>query len=152
VNRPLPVQTGGPPILIGGMGERRTLRLVAKYADACNVFGDPEGVRHTLEVLRRHCDDVGRDFDHITKTRLGGLIVRRTHEEAERALADAAAARGMPLDMARAYMASGTPDQVAGFAQDLLAAGLDGLIFNMYGVHELEPVALAGETLSKLLA
>jgi F420-dependent oxidoreductase-like protein len=152
LNYPRPVQTGGPPILIGGMGERRTLRLVAKYADACNVFGDPDGVRHKLDVLRRHCGDVGRDFDEITKTRLGGVIVRRTHEEAERALADAAAARGMPLDMARGYMTTGTPDEVAEFAQQLLDAGLDGLLFNMHGVQELEPVALAGEALSKLFA
>jgi F420-dependent oxidoreductase-like protein len=151
VNAPRPVQAGGPPILIGGMGERKTLQLVAKYADACNLFGDPNGVRQKLNVLRRHCDDVGRDIDHITKTRLGGLIVRRTHEEAERALAEAAAARGMPVEMARAYIASGTPDEVLAVAEGLLGAGLDGLIFNMHGVQELEPVALAGETLSKLL-
>ncbi|MFC7494220.1 MULTISPECIES: LLM class F420-dependent oxidoreductase [unclassified Nocardioides] len=70
---PAPVQQPRPPILIGGSGERKTLRLVAQYADACNLF--PEGVdgaRHKLEVLRRHCDDVGRDYDSIEKTMLGG--------------------------------------------------------------------------------
>jgi F420-dependent oxidoreductase-like protein len=65
---PPPVR-GRLPILIGGSGERKTLRLVAQYADACNVFGEsPEGVAHKLEVLRGHCDDVGRDYDEIEKT------------------------------------------------------------------------------------
>lgn len=69
---PPPYQEPGPAILIGGSGERKTLRLVAQYADACNLFGDsPEGVAHKLDVLRRHCDDVGRDYDTIEKTMLG---------------------------------------------------------------------------------
>lgn len=64
--------SGGVPIMIGGSGERKTLRLVAQYADACNVFGgEPDEVRHKLDVLRRHCDDVGRDYDTIEKTALG---------------------------------------------------------------------------------
>lgn len=58
-----------PTIVIGGGGERRTLRLVAQYGDACNLFGtSPEDVEHKLAVLRRHCDDVGRDYDQIRKT------------------------------------------------------------------------------------
>ncbi|WP_024803704.1 LLM class F420-dependent oxidoreductase [Nocardia sp. BMG51109] len=58
-----------PKVLIGGGGERRTLRLVAQYGDACNLFGtSPEDVRHKLEVLRRHCDEVGRDYGEIRKT------------------------------------------------------------------------------------
>ena len=65
---PAPLQPR-PPILIGGSGERKTLRLVATYADACNLFGEsPEVVAHKLDVLRRHCDDVGRDYDSIRKT------------------------------------------------------------------------------------
>ncbi|GAA4364830.1 LLM class F420-dependent oxidoreductase [Nocardioides caricicola] len=69
VNVPPPVQRPHPPILIGGSGERKTLRLVAQHADACNVFGEsPETIRHKLDVLRRHCDDVGRDYDTIEKT------------------------------------------------------------------------------------
>ena len=65
---PAPLQSR-PPILIGGSGERKTLRLVAMYADACNLFGEsPEVVAHKLDVLRRHCDDVGRDYDSIRKT------------------------------------------------------------------------------------
>jgi F420-dependent oxidoreductase-like protein len=58
-----------PNVLIGGSGERKTLRLVAQYGDACNLFGaSPEDVSHKLDVLRRHCDDVGRDYDDIRKT------------------------------------------------------------------------------------
>jgi alkanesulfonate monooxygenase SsuD/methylene tetrahydromethanopterin reductase-like flavin-dependent oxidoreductase (luciferase family) len=56
-----------PPILIGGSGERKTLRLVAKYAQACNLFPGPD-IDRKLEVLRRHCDEVGRDYDEIEKT------------------------------------------------------------------------------------
>lgn len=69
VNVPPPVQRPHPPVLIGGSGERKTLRMVAQYADACNLFGEsPDVVRHKLDVLRRHCDDVGRDYDTIEKT------------------------------------------------------------------------------------
>lgn len=58
-----------PRVLIGGSGERKTLRLVAQYADGCNLFGSsPADVERKLEVLRRHCDDVGRDYDEIRKT------------------------------------------------------------------------------------
>jgi F420-dependent oxidoreductase-like protein len=66
---PQPVQQPHPPILIGGGGERKTLRLVAQYADACNIFPEgTDGVRHKLDVLRRHCDDAGTDFDRIERT------------------------------------------------------------------------------------
>jgi hypothetical protein len=60
--------------MIGGSGERKTLRLVAQYADATNLFGsDGAQIAHKLDVLRRHCDDVGRDYDSIHKTAMGGL-------------------------------------------------------------------------------
>ena len=65
---PMPVSAPRPRILIGGSGERKTLRLVAQYADACNIFGGPEEVAHKLEVLRRHCDAVGRDPNEIEVT------------------------------------------------------------------------------------
>jgi F420-dependent oxidoreductase-like protein len=66
---PGPIQRPHPPILIGGGGERKTLRLVARYADACNVFGSsPEDVAHKLDVLRSHCQAEGRDYDRIFKT------------------------------------------------------------------------------------
>ena len=66
---PAPLQAGGPPILIGGMGEKKTLRLVAQYADGCNLFdAGPEVLTHKIEVLDRHCQDVGRDPAEIEKT------------------------------------------------------------------------------------
>ena len=65
---PMPVSAPRPRILIGGSGERKTLRLVAQYAAACNIFGGPEEVAHKLEVLRRHCDAVGRDPNEIEVT------------------------------------------------------------------------------------
>jgi F420-dependent oxidoreductase-like protein len=64
---PRPLQTPRPPILIGGGGEKKTLRLVAQYADSCNLFPGPE-VQHKLDVLKQHCEDVGRDYDEIEKT------------------------------------------------------------------------------------
>lgn len=60
-----------PPLLIGGTGEKKTLRMVARYADACNVFDIPDGgktVRHKLSVLARHCEDLGRSYSDIEKT------------------------------------------------------------------------------------
>jgi F420-dependent oxidoreductase-like protein len=77
LNRPQPLARPHPPILIGGEGKRKTLRLVAKYADACNVFAydGPASVRRKFDVLRRHCDDVGRDFDTIERTVLGSLEI-----------------------------------------------------------------------------
>jgi alkanesulfonate monooxygenase SsuD/methylene tetrahydromethanopterin reductase-like flavin-dependent oxidoreductase (luciferase family) len=75
--RPGPVQQRRP-ILIGGGGERKTLRLVAQYADACNLFAyDPSALTHKLSVLREHCDAVGRQFAEIEKTSLGHVHVTR---------------------------------------------------------------------------
>jgi F420-dependent oxidoreductase-like protein len=71
VDSPGPVQRPHPPILIGGTGERRTLRLVAQYADACNLFDIPDGgrtIRHKLAVLAQHCAEVGRPYEEIEKT------------------------------------------------------------------------------------
>lgn len=64
---PRPLKRPHPPILIGGGGEKKTLRLVAQYGDACNLFGGDD-VAHKLDVLKRHCDDLGRDYDTIEKT------------------------------------------------------------------------------------
>ena len=67
LNSPQPLSRPHPPILIGGAGERKTLRLVAQYADACNIFDTPE-LAHKLDVLREHCERLGRDYDEIEKT------------------------------------------------------------------------------------
>jgi F420-dependent oxidoreductase-like protein len=71
IGSPAPLSRPHPPILIGGMGERKTLRLVAQYADACNLFDIPDGgktLRHKLDVLARHCDELGRDPEQIETT------------------------------------------------------------------------------------
>lgn len=67
LNSPQALSRPHPPILIGGAGERKTLRLVAQYADACNIFDTPE-LAHKLQVLRDHCERLGRDYDEIEKT------------------------------------------------------------------------------------
>lgn len=86
-NDPRPVQDQ-LPILIGGGGERKTLKTVARYADAWNVGGDVERVRHKDEVLRRWCDEVGRDHREIERTLQGGsVILRRDEAEARRVAA-----------------------------------------------------------------
>jgi F420-dependent oxidoreductase-like protein len=91
---PQPVSAPRPRLLIGGGGERKTLRLVAQYADACNIIGDPTVVRHKVEVLQRHCADVGRDPEAIEVTALMTI--------ADDAPADAI------LREAEAYSAAGT--------------------------------------------
>ena len=72
LNAPQPLTRPHPPILIGGAGEKKTLRLVAQYAQACNLFPVPE-LEHKLDVLREHCAAVGRDYDEIEKTVMGPL-------------------------------------------------------------------------------
>jgi alkanesulfonate monooxygenase SsuD/methylene tetrahydromethanopterin reductase-like flavin-dependent oxidoreductase (luciferase family) len=81
VNRPQPLSRPHPPIMVGGGGERKTLRLAARYADACNVFFGWQGTpveraaaaAHKFDVLRRHCEDVGRPYDEVRRTALASL-------------------------------------------------------------------------------
>ena len=74
---PKPVQKPRPPVMIAGGGEQLTLRAVARLADACNVGGDPEMVRHKLAVLRGHCDAARRDYDAIEKTHNNSWLLAR---------------------------------------------------------------------------
>jgi F420-dependent oxidoreductase-like protein len=148
-NHPRPIRPGGIPILVGGSGEKRTLRLVAQYADACNFFGDLNEIRHKVEVLERHCEDVGRDSAEITKTRLGGLAISPTSAEVEAKGARAREQRNMPRERYDAYFVAGDPDTVLEKVHQYLDAGLDGMIFNIPDAYDLETVELAGSTLSK---
>src|SRR3954454_545917 len=148
-NNPKPIR-GDIPILIGGSGERKTLRFVAKYADGSNLFGDVERVKHLLGVLEGHCNDVGRDIGEITKTRMGTLYIARTHEEAEKKL-EPVVARAPDPERARAQAFVGDPDEVAEQVQAYLDAGLDGITLSMPDVHDTEMVALAGETLGAVI-
>jgi alkanesulfonate monooxygenase len=85
LNVPQPLQRPHPPILIGGGGEKKTLRLVAKYAQACNLFAVPE-LGHKLDVLRQHCVEVGRNYDEIEKTVMMPLDVGSNGEKADELL------------------------------------------------------------------
>lgn len=151
LNSPRPLQRNGPPIMIGGGGEQRTLKLVAQYGDMCNIFGDTATVRHKMDVLNRHCETVGRDPNTIIKTRLGSLIIRRTDAEADRAFEHVLNHPGINKDWARAGFTVGGPDRVTEQVQALLDAGLDGVIFNMPHMEIPEFVELAGTTLARQL-
>jgi len=87
LNAPQSLRRPHPPILIGGGGERKTLKLVAKYAQACNLFVGPE-LEHKLEVLHRHCDDVGRDYDDVIKTVMGPLDPGADGEKVDRLVSE----------------------------------------------------------------
>ena len=148
-NNPKPIR-GDIPILIGGSGERKTLRFVAKYADGSNLFGDIERVKHLLGVLEGHCSDVGRDPGEITKTRMATVYIAPTHEAAAAKL-EPVVARAADPARARAQAFVGDPDEVAAQVQEYLDAGLDGITLSMPDVYDLEVVALAGETLSAVI-
>jgi F420-dependent oxidoreductase-like protein len=150
LNVPRPIQPGGPKILVGGGGERRTLRLAAQYADACNIFGSIDDVRHKMGVLDQHCREIGRDPREIARTRLGMLLIARTAEEASRLLDETVARLPSPLpkEQLRRLILAGDPASVAGQAQAHLDAGLDGLIFSFPHGAMPDEVALAGRTLS----
>jgi F420-dependent oxidoreductase-like protein len=145
LNMPQPVRPGGPPVLIGGSGEKKTIPLIAKYGDASNFFGDVETIRHKVSVLEEACEREGRDRSEITVTKLGTLAIAETEAEAK-SKADALRERmGERYDQ---VVVSGTPDQVREQVDAFFDAGLDGIIFNMPDSQDLEPVRHAGETLS----
>ena len=147
-NNPKPIR-GDIPIMIGGSGEKKTLRMVAQYADASNFFGDADRMRHLIGVLEGHCERLDRDPAEITKTRLGTVIIAPTQEEADAKLDSLAQLTRMPPERLATVLA-GDPDTVLEKASELLDAGLDALIFNSPDVHELETVQLLGETLGPL--
>lgn len=97
LNVPAPLSRPHPPIMIGGGGERKTLRLVARYAQACNLFDGP-AVEHKLEVLRRHCAAEGRDYDEITKTVLHGWDLGEHGEKTGQVIDDLRRLRGLGVD------------------------------------------------------
>jgi F420-dependent oxidoreductase-like protein len=157
LNVPKPVQAGGPPVLIGGSGEKKTLRMVAQYGDACNVFGGPDQIRHLMTVLDEHCATLGRDPKEICRTRLGTLILGRTMDEAQAKLSarlGGAKIEDLPPELqvrVRQQFLVGDPDTVLEQISALLEAGLDGLIFNMPDAYDLDAVAHAGEVVSTVL-
>jgi F420-dependent oxidoreductase-like protein len=153
LNYPRPIQPGGPKILVGGGGERRTLKLAARYADACNVFDSLESIRRKLPILARHCQDDGRDPAAITKTRLSMLCLAPTTSEAEQQLSRTLARLPSPLpkEQLRRMVIAGDPDAVRREVQEHLDAGLDGLIVSFPHGPSPDEVAFAGRTLSAAL-
>jgi F420-dependent oxidoreductase-like protein len=127
LNVPPAISKPHPPILIGGMGEKKTLRLVAQYGDACNLFayGGQEVIRSKLDVLRQHCEAVGRAYDEIEKTALSTVNI---------------APGGM------------TPDQVIEQCRSLSQAGIQHLIVNMPNVAEIKPLEIIGEKVIPAIA
>jgi hypothetical protein len=110
---PQPLSRPHPPILIAGGGEKKTLRLVAQYADACNLYGPAETVSAKLAILKEHCSALGRDFKSIEKTTLG------------------------TVDLAPGKM---TAQQVVGHCRALADIGVQHAIFNLPNVHEIRPL------------
>lgn len=143
-NLPPPVQAGGPKIMIGGGGEKRTLRLVARYADKCNVTGDVATLRRKIEALHRHCEEVGRDPSDIDITWMTPLILTTSDEQTS--------------EMRSVLQASAPAEEIAGFTvgqpheiPDLVAghigAGADEVIFS-FAFADPESVAKVGEALA----
>jgi F420-dependent oxidoreductase-like protein len=126
VCEPKPVQRPHPPIWIGGGGEQKTLRVVAEHADGWNAFPAPiQQLQHKLEVLRGHCDALGRDYNAIRKQLVCTAIVRADQAQVEREIARFAEERQLPPERARQMAIAGTPDQVAATLIPYIGIGFD---------------------------
>ena len=135
-NDPMPVQQPRPPIMIGGSGERVTLKLVAQYADYCNVFGDVATVAHLFDVLRTHCESVGRPFEAITRCNHVGLLIARD-------AAELAAKQARHPDYGGIV---GTPEMVVAQLRAYAAAGSQYVTFGLADAEDIAAIRLVGET------
>ncbi|HEY2430709.1 MAG TPA: LLM class F420-dependent oxidoreductase [Acidimicrobiales bacterium] len=160
INHPAPVQAGGPPILVGGQGEKRTLRLAARYADAVNLTSDRDQIPRKLDVLAKHSAEAGRDPATINKTWLASAIVGSTPAEASERRDTLMRRRGVEwssLDEATqqqlaARVLVGTPEQLAEAVLEVMGAGLDGVILNFpANGADAAAVAAAGEAIRAAL-
>jgi alkanesulfonate monooxygenase SsuD/methylene tetrahydromethanopterin reductase-like flavin-dependent oxidoreductase (luciferase family) len=111
----------------GGSGQKRTLRLVARFADLCNITGDDDTVRHKVSVLQDHCDAVGRDPAEITVSRLSTLVLT---ESPAKTASTSEFLRSVVGGQASGYNV-GQEDELVDQVQQLKDAGVDYLIFNM---------------------
>ncbi len=163
-NAPGPVTPGGPPILVGGTGERKTARLAAQYADEWNCNAPFVEIERKLDALDRHLADLGRSRSDINVSCLATIIVGETHEEAAEKLAALLRTRGVddpaPIvedEVVRNKLLPrlffGDPDEVVDQVRALVAVGLDGVVVNMMSDgHDPAAVTLAGRTLAAALA
>jgi F420-dependent oxidoreductase-like protein len=135
------------PIMVGGSGERRTLRLVAQHADACNLFGDAATVRHKVEVLHRHCDSVDRDPSEVRVTQLSTALTGRTRGEVDEAVATRKPKRATPEAYAAAVNA-GTVDDHVGRFRELADAGVQTAIVNLPDLADTAPIERFAEVIA----
>lgn len=134
INEPKGVRKPHPSLWIGGGGEKVTLRLVARYGDACNVFGETDMIRHKYAVLREHCEAVGRPYDDIIRsTSLEDVVLLRPGEDRDAAIERAHSATGVSF--------AGTSDQLAERIQSLVDAGVNYVLISFPGVaYDHEPL------------
>jgi F420-dependent oxidoreductase-like protein len=127
LNHPQPLARPHPPIMIGGGGEQKTLRLVAQYADACNLFArlGADALRGKLDILRHHCDEVGRPYEEIEKTAIGNVNLAPGQQRAA---------------------------DVIELCQSLAGLGFQHVIFNMPNVHDLAPLETFGREIIPAVA
>src|SRR5262245_55879354 len=133
INNPPPV--GRIPVMIGGAGERKTLRMVAQYADESNLVSPPDEIPRKLEALAAHCERLGRDRSEIIVSQHLNVCIRERHDDAEADMRAYLGARGIDLDtvdealkaMIMARIIYGDPDEVAERLGAILAMGVDGV-------------------------
>ena len=149
INSPAPV--GRIPIMIGGGGERKTLRMVAQYANESNIICAPEDIPRKLAALAAHCERLGRDRSEITVSYQTSVCIAPMREQAERE-ADEAVARIPELAVRRPGIICGSPDEVAAVYQRIMATGVDGVTVNAPANGHIDGrVRLLGETLAPLI-
>jgi alkanesulfonate monooxygenase SsuD/methylene tetrahydromethanopterin reductase-like flavin-dependent oxidoreductase (luciferase family) len=144
LNHPMPVQSGGIRIMVGGGGEQRTLRIAAKHADLTHWFplGMP-ALQHKSELLARYCEEIGRDPEEIERTMAAPVIVAVNEAEA------AAAIERIPPER-RPFVTVGTPEKAAAGLRPYIEAGFTGFTFNNTVYRTPEAIAAVGETLRHL--
>lgn len=136
VNEPKPVQKPHPPIWIGGAGEKVTLKLVAQYGDACNFNADVATVKHKLDVLRQHCETVGREYDSVLKT-LEFYTILGDRKEVDRVVADTARRTGQEDSFVRSWHPlHGTAERIAEIMNEYVEAGIQYFIVNLPNAFE----------------
>ena len=148
INSPAPISR--IPIMIGGTGEKKTLRMVAQYADESNLSTGPiEEIPRKLDALAAHCERLGRDRSEIKVTKLQMVLVAPTMEEAEADVREVAAVKGWNdelIDMVKSILIYGDPDSVGERLQACMDTGIDGLTINLPGNgHNTDRIALLGE-------
>ena len=136
INEPKPIQQPHPPIWIGGAGEKVTLRLVAQFGDACNFNADVQTVRHKLDVLREHCEAVGRDYDSVLKT-VEFYTMLGSPQEIDRVVADTARRTGADASFIRSWHPlHGDAQRIAELIHEYAAAGVQYFVVNLPNAAE----------------